>query len=184
MGNGQSGMPPGGPPGDNQNDKKKKKYEPPPGPTRVGRRKKKRGPEIAAKLPTITPTAKCRLRLLKLERVKDYLLLEEEFVATQERYKPREERTEADRMKVEEIRGTPMGVGTLEEIIDDDHAIVSSAVGPEYYVYISSFVDKDQLEPGSSVLLHHKVLSVVGMLADDADPMVSVMKVDKAPLES
>lgn len=37
------------------------------------------------------------------------------------------------------------------------HAIVSSAVGPEYYVGITSFVDKTQLEPGCSVLLHNKV---------------------------
>lgn len=29
-----------------------------------------------------------------------------------------------------------------------------------------------------------QALSVVGILADDSDPMVSVMKVDKAPLES
>lgn len=50
-----------------------------------------------------------------------------------------------------------MGVGTLEEIIDDDHAIVSSSTGPEYYVSILSFVDKDLLEPGCSILLHHKV---------------------------
>ncbi len=50
-----------------------------------------------------------------------------------------------------------MGVGTLEEIIDDNHAIISSSVGPEYYVTIMSFVDKDQLEPGSSILLHNKV---------------------------
>ena len=47
-----------------------------------------------------------------------------------------------------------------------------------------SFVDKEQLEPGSSLLTHHKVNSVVGLLGDEADPMVSVMKVDKAPLES
>jgi len=47
-----------------------------------------------------------------------------------------------------------------------------------------SFVDKDQLEPGSSVLLHNKVLSVVGILQDEVDPLVSVMKVEKAPLES
>merc|ERR1711966_312145 len=40
------------------------------------------------------------------------------------------------------------------------------------------------LEPGSSVLLHNKTMSVVGILEDDADPLVSVMKVDKAPLES
>lgn len=33
-------------------------------------------------------------------------------------------------------------------------------------------------------MLHSKSLNVVGILADDVDPMVSVMKVDKAPLES
>ena len=61
---------------------------------------------------------------------------------------------------------------------------MSSSVGPEYYVNIMSFVDKSQLEPGCAVLLHNKGLSIVGVLADDVDPMVSVMKVDKAPLES
>jgi 26S proteasome regulatory subunit T2 len=77
-----------------------------------------------------------------------------------------------------------MSVGTLEEMIDDNHAIVSTSMGPEYYVNICSFVNKDLLEPGSSVLLHQKVHSVIGILPDDADPMVSVMKVEKAPLES
>jgi 26S proteasome regulatory subunit T2 len=62
-----------------------------------------------------------------------------------------------ERSKVDDLRGSPMGVGNLEELIDDNHAIVSSSVGPEYYVTIMSFVDKDQLEPGSSVLLHNKV---------------------------
>ncbi|KNB01009.1 26S proteasome regulatory subunit T2 [Fusarium oxysporum f. sp. lycopersici 4287] len=78
----------------------------------------------------------------------------------------------------------PWVVGTLEELIDDDHAIVSSTTGPEYYVSIMSFVDKDLLEPGASVLLHHKSVSIVGVLTDDADPIVSVMKLDKAPTES
>merc|ERR1712174_44895 len=39
-------------------------------------------------------------------------------------------------------------------------------------------------DPGCSVLLHNKTMSVVGILQDDTDPMVSVMKVEKAPLES
>jgi len=98
--------------------------------------------------------------------------------------KPTEEKTQEERSKVDDLRGSPMGVGTLEEIIDDNHAIVSSSVGPEYYVTIMSFVDKDQLEPGSSILMHNKVLSVVGLLQDEVDPLVSVMKVEKAPLES
>ena len=42
-----------------------------------------------------------------------------------------------------------MSVGSLEEIIDDNHAIVSTSVGSEHYVSILSFVDKDQLEPGN-----------------------------------
>ena len=49
---------------------------------------------------------------------------------------------------------------------------MSSAVGPEYYVSILSFVDKAALEPGCSVLLHNKVMAVVGILADETDPMV------------
>jgi len=178
--------------GAGNNDKKddkskeppKKKFEPPIA-TRVGR-KKKRGPNAASKLPPVYPTTRCRLKLLKMERIKDYLLLEEEFISNQERLKPelREEKNEADENKVDELRGTPINIGTLEEIIDDDHAIVTSPTGPEYYVSILSIVDKDRLEPGCSVLLHHKTNAIVGVLEDDADPMVSVMKLDKAPTES
>jgi hypothetical protein len=168
------------PPTDNQQAKKKKEA---PAPRSVKRRKKK-GPAVAVKVPVVYPLSKCKLRLLKLERVKDYLLMEQEFIQNQEIKKPREEQNDSERAKVDDLRGTPMAVGTLEEIIDENHAIVSSAMGPEYYVGIMSFVNQDLLEPGCSVLLHNKVNSVVGILPDDADPMVSVMKVEKAPLES
>ncbi|XP_021907437.1 26S proteasome regulatory subunit 4 homolog B [Carica papaya] len=175
-------------PGDrkpNSGDKKGKKFEPAPPPVRVGRKQRKqKGPEAAARLPRVTPSTKSKLRLLKLERVKDYLLMEEEFVTSQERLKPQEHKAEEDRSKVDELRGSPMSVGNLEELIDENHAIVSTSVGPEYYVGILSLVDKDQLEPGCAILMHNKVLSVVGLLQDEVDPMVSVMKVDKAPLES
>merc|ERR1711915_344825 len=118
------------------------------------------------------------------ERIKDYLLMEEEFIRNQERLKPQEEKQEEERSKVDGLRGTPMSVGTLEEIIDDNHAVVSTTVGSEHYVSILSFVDKDQLEPGCSVLLNHKVHAVVGVLSDDTDPMVTVMKLEKAPQET
>ncbi|XP_068658006.1 26S proteasome regulatory subunit 4 homolog [Aristolochia californica] len=71
-----------------------------------------------------------------------------------------------------------------EELIDEKHAIVSSSIGPDYYMGIISFVDKDQVEPGCAILMHNKVLSVVGLLQDEVDPMVSVIKVEKATLES
>jgi len=170
---------------DKDKNKEKPKYEPPP-PTRIGKKKKrvKGASPQAYKLPTVTPSTRCRLRLLKLDRVKDYLLMEQEFIQNQEQHKPQEEKAQEERSKVDELRGTPMDVGTLDEIIDDNHAIVSSSVGPRYYVPICSFVDKDQIEPGCQILMHHKVSAVVGLLQDDTDPLVDVMKVDKAPLES
>lgn len=90
-----------GPGGDRKGDgadKKDKKFEPAAPPARVGRKQRKqKGPEAAARLPTVTPLSKCKLRLLKLERIKDYLLMEEEFVTNQERLKPQEEKAEEDR---------------------------------------------------------------------------------------
>lgn len=56
--------------------------------------------------------------------------MEEEFVVNQERLKPQEDKNQEERTRVDELRGTPMHVGTLEEIIDDDHAIVSTSHGP------------------------------------------------------
>lgn len=162
----------------------KRKVEAPP--QRVGRKKKKKGAEAATKLPTVTPTAKCRLRLLKDERIKDYLLLEQEFIENQEKLKPQgdDKNVDEDRNKIDEYRGTPLAIGTLEEFIDENHAIVSPSLGPEYYVSILSFVDKDQLEPGSSILMHSKSHAVVGIMQDETDPLLNAIKVEKAPLES
>ncbi|XP_953936.1 26S proteasome subunit 4, putative [Theileria annulata] len=154
-------------------------------PVTFGKRKRKMLRQLApVRIPTVTPNSKCRLRLLKLERIKDYLLLEEEYITNKSLHKPLKTKNQDDLIKLDDIRGSPMSVGTLEEIIDENHAIVTSSIGPEYYVNILSFVDKELLEPGCSVLLHNKTNSIVGILLDDVDPLVSVMKVEKAPLES
>lgn len=42
------------------------------------------------RIPQVFPTSKCKLRLLKLERIKDFLLLEEEFIRNQEVFRPHE----------------------------------------------------------------------------------------------
>ncbi|CRK12240.1 hypothetical protein BN1708_010385, partial [Verticillium longisporum] len=186
MGQNQSGMGGGGEGRDEKDKKKDKpKYEPPPRPTtRVGRKKRKAaGASAAAKLPAIYPTSRCKLRLLRMQRTHDHLILEEEYVENQERLSKAkvakegnvapgpegtEDRLADERGRVDDMRGSPMGVGTLEEMIDDDHAIVSSTTGPEYYVSIMSFVDKDLLEPGTSVLLHHKSRVLISARYDEA----------------
>ena len=174
---------------DKNNKKKKKRFEPRPASTSSSasrRLRKRRGPTGLNRTPTVTaPTSKCKLRLYKLERIKDFLLLEQEFITNQTIYTVSPEEREIEEYeKLQELRGTPLAVGSLEEMIDDNHCIVSSSIGPEYYVNILSSVNPDLLEPGCSVLLHNKTMSVVGVLADDTDPAVTVMKVEKAPLET
>uniref|UniRef100_A0A2I3H9A2 AAA+ ATPase domain-containing protein n=1 Tax=Nomascus leucogenys TaxID=61853 RepID=A0A2I3H9A2_NOMLE len=129
---------------------------------------KTKGQDVASKLPLVTLHTQCRLKLLKLERIKDYLLMEEEFIRNQEQIKLLEEKQEEGRSK----------------IIDDNHAIVSTSVGSEHYVSILSFVDKDLLKPGCSVLLRHKVHAMIGMLMDDTGPLVTMMKVERVPQET
>lgn len=112
------------------------------------------------------------------------MLIEREFITNQEVLRPKEAMDKKEIEKMEELRGLPLMVGELEELIDDNHAIVSVPHGPDMYVTIMSFVDSELLLPNASVLLHSKRYAIVGVLADDADPLVSVMKVEKAPLES
>ena len=91
MGNNHSAQGGGGAgEGSEKKKEEKKKYAPPP-PPRTGRKKVKKGPDSNNRLPLVTPNAKCRLRMLKLERIKDYLLMEEEFIQNQERLKPENE---------------------------------------------------------------------------------------------
>jgi len=77
MGNGMPNM--GGTPpssnnnkdGDDPSKKKKKRFEPRPSASnRSGRRRRRKGPTGLSKTPTVVPSTKCKLRLLKLERVK------------------------------------------------------------------------------------------------------------------
>ena len=52
-------------------------------------------------------------------------------MSNQERLKPQEEKVEEDKSKVNDLKGSPMSVGNLEEFIDENHMIVSSLVGLE-----------------------------------------------------
>lgn len=182
----------GNQPSANQGDKKKdpakrERPQPPPRTGRgKGRRKPRKGPDVASKLPGVTPHARCKLKLLKVERISDWLLMEDEYLKNVNATLnvKLEDKEDDEQSKVDDLRGTPMSVGNLEEIIDDNHAIVSTSVGSEHYVSILSFVDKEQLEPNCSVLLNHKVHAVIGVLNDDVDPMVTVMKLEKAPQET
>jgi 26S proteasome regulatory subunit T2 len=66
-------------------DKKeeKKKWQPPKA-TRIGKKKiKKGGLGLAFGLPGVRPNGQCKLRVLRKDRIKDFLMLEEEYLTNQ-----------------------------------------------------------------------------------------------------
>lgn len=135
-------------------------------------------------LPTITPSSKCQLRLLKLSRVLDWLTIEDEYIVNCEKIQSPEKVQEDNEKEIEEVRGPLMQVLMLSEIIDDEHAIVSR-MQQDLYVPIASFIDKKALTLGSNVLCQDgRSNAIVGILDDDTDPLVNVMKVENAPLET
>ena len=68
----------------------------------------------------------------------DFLLMKKEFICNHEVFKPHEECDQEECEKLEELCRSLLGVETLEELIDDNHAIVSSPIGLEYYVNVLS----------------------------------------------
>lgn len=93
------------------------------------KKRKKNSVFNPSKLPDVTPNIKCRLRLCRQERIKDFLLIEQDFVRKQEEYKKEKEAnlTEMEKAeleknnphmldekkKVDSLRGTPLLIGIL-----------------------------------------------------------------------
>lgn len=57
-------------------------------------------------------------------------------------------------LTIESIRGSPLNICTVDEIIDEDHVIISLRGVLQYLVGVASFVDRDLLEPNCSVLVN------------------------------
>ncbi|CAL9145141.1 unnamed protein product, partial [Musa hybrid cultivar] len=139
-----------------------KKIELAASPSQVKRKQcRQKGSEVVAWFPTITLLSKCRLHILKVELVKDYLLMEVAFAANQERLCPYEEKNEEDCSKFDDLRESPISVRNLDELIDENHVIVSSSIRMKYYVTILSFVDKDQLVLDYAIFMHNKKVVTV-----------------------
>lgn len=62
--------------------------------------------------------------------------------------------TQENELTIESIRGSPLNICTVEEIIDEDHVIISLRGVLQYLVGVASFVDRDLLEPNCSVLVN------------------------------
>jgi len=66
-------------------------------------------------------------------------------------------------------------------MIDENHGLVSSTSGSNYYVRILSTLDREQLKPNSSVALHRHSHSVVNILPPESDSSIQMMQITEKP---
>mmetsp|Transcript_17627 Transcript_17627/g.42747 ORF Transcript_17627/g.42747 Transcript_17627/m.42747 type:complete len:415 (-) Transcript_17627:151-1395(-) len=122
---------------------------------------------------------KSRLEIFRLEKIQKILMVEESFFE-----KVFKGKGNFQSQIIEQIRGNPVNMGTLEEKFENNRAIITNNIGAEFYVEICSFVEVSELSPGDSVLLNGKSFSIVGSIRDQLDPIVNLMKIDSTPTET
>jgi len=101
------------------------------------------------------------------------LFLENEFSQLKKRTSRLEE-------EISSIRNPPLVVGYVQEIVGEQ-AIVRSSNGTVFLVSINKRLDESKLKPATRVALNQDTLSVVEILSDSWDPLVSNAEIIESP---
>ena len=104
------------------------------------------------------------------------------------------ERTELDaelrtvRKKVERLEENvnllkmpPLIIGHLQDVLDHERAIVRSSNGTVFQVSLNQRLDPEKMKPGTRVALNQDTLSVIEILHEAWDPMVSGAEMVEKP---
>ena len=109
----------------------------------------------------------------------EFLEIQEEYIKDEMQNLKRE--LVRAKEEVKRIRSVPLVIGQFLEIIDDNHSIVSSTAGSNYYVRILSTINRERLKPSSSVALHRHSNAVVDVLPPEADSSISMLASHERP---
>jgi len=141
--------------------------------------KKSFNENIFKEIPNEYTSKNLRLNLYKLEKIHWILLAEKNFFASLQK-----DKHSLHSSILNQIKGDPTIIGILEEKFESNKAIISTNLGIEYYVDICSFVDSKKMLPGDQVLLNLKSFSIVGLIENQLDPIINLMKVEIAPSQT
>lgn len=140
--------------------------------------------EVGSNADDITGKSDDSLRTLEQE----YKILQEETQLLINDRTHLENELRQMRRKVEKLQENiqilklpPLIVGFLQDILDSESAIVRSSNGTVFQVGINPLIDPDWLKPGTRVALNQDTLSVVEVLSEAWDPMVSGAEVVEKP---
>ena len=79
------------------------------------------------------------------------------------------------------IKSPPLIIGHIQDILDEGHAVVRSSNGTVFQVSLNQKLDAEKLRPGTRVALNQDSLSVVDVLSDAWDPLVSGAEMIERP---
>ncbi|ULT91468.1 hypothetical protein L3Y34_009235 [Caenorhabditis briggsae] len=83
--------------------------------------------------------------------------------------------------EVKRIQAVPLVIGQFLEAVDNEHAIVGSTTGSNYFVRVLSTLDRELLKPGCSVSLHKYSNALVDVLPPEADSSIQMLRPDEKP---
>jgi len=119
------------------------------------------------------------LRLKELQRQMEFLDIQEEYIKDEMKNLKREEIRA--KQEIKRVQSVPLVIGQFAEMVDNQHGIVSSTAGSNYYVRIMSILDREKLKPSNSVALHRHSHAVVDILPPEADSTVQSLALAEKP---
>ncbi|MGB1588148.1 MAG: proteasome-activating nucleotidase [Poseidonia sp.] len=92
-------------------------------------------------------------------------------------------RKKIDRLEenVNLLKMPPLIIGHIQDVLDHERAIVRSSNGTVFQVSLNQRLDPDRLKPGTRVALNQDSLSVIEILHEAWDPMVSGAEMVEKP---
>merc|ERR1712137_222026 len=118
-------------------------------------------------------------RLKKLQRQIRFLSIQEEYIKDEQKNLKREILRAQEEVK--RIQSVPLVLGQFLEMIDENHAIIGSTTGSNYYVRVLSTLNREELKPSSSVALHKHSNSIVDTLPPESDASIQLLTASEKP---
>ena len=130
---------------------------------------------------SLDPLAKLRNEYKDLSSDAQQLLTEKLYLENEcARLKKRVNSLDED---VRSLRKPPFVVGHVQDRVDDK-AVVRSSNGTVFLVSINTKIDEDKIRPGARVALNQDSLSIIEVLNDSWDPIVTSAEIIERPNSS
>eukprot|EP01029_Cantina_marsupialis_P012896 TRINITY_DN2853_c0_g2_i1.p1 TRINITY_DN2853_c0_g2~~TRINITY_DN2853_c0_g2_i1.p1 ORF type:complete len:232 (-),score=70.87 TRINITY_DN2853_c0_g2_i1:937-1632(-) len=119
------------------------------------------------------------LRKMKLQKYIKEIDIQTEYVKDETKNLRKEKIRSTEELK--KLTATPLLIGNFNEMVDENHCVVSATSGSTYYARVLSTIDREELKANAAVAMHRHSHAVVGVLPPESDSTVQAMKMDEKP---